>query len=1351
MKAGMPWSLRGVDEETREAIYTAARRAGLTVSEWLSSSVGEGEPGDPPDTDRDHPAAIGVALDRLTTRLRAMDERSRATVPNLTRRLDEIEQRLARQAEGGRADGSLKGVSAMVEKLARDIEDADERARTMIEGQRGGGPAATPAQDVARVAQAIHDLDQRIARMGERLVAEREAPAPGGLDDIGSRLNALLAERSTPRAERASDKAATIDAALRGLEARIDEAKARLIQPREPVAAPVSETDQISRIERQLGNITSRLAERDRAEPHHPLPPEKREPAARGNDLAAAIAEISAHQRMLDERAETLAMRRDQKALSATMAALRTDLAALTEQVTALTRNGAQDQGATFNLVRRIEALAAEGPVDRSLLTAIRNDLQSLRGMVEQNALAPSLGQIDLRTEAISTRLEDIARKTTDPRHLEALGEEVLALRRALEADDSPRAIQRLEMRVAELGRSVEAALAGRKEPAINPAVERLERRMETLGAELKANLAKRDDGTVDQAIARLERRMEGFSAELKANLAKRDDGTADQAIARLERRMEAFTAELKAKLANREVGPADPSVGRLESQMTKLGEELKVAVANRNSAVASQDAIDRLEHRLDALSRNIVATLSERSAPSIVGRLDEIAARIDDLLDRAPAVASMATMHARLQSLVESVEGLSASQREPAAALDEIKTEIAAIRRDIAGRGAPDTGHLEQQIRELATRLDAATEDDSEGNGLAELEAQVARLASQLADDSPRASVLHHVEESLEKLQSSLSESHRESIEAARAEARAAVSELSASLDERGINSDLIRALRQDLDNLRAATAGRAGDAGDQPEAVDRTLTQVVDRLDRLERVTADEERATGTHGAEITPPAKGAAPAVTPPQKAATGDRRADFIAAARRAAQAAAAEAHRVEAPAAEVTEDEGEHKPGAFSRISQAIRNRKRPLLLAAAAIVLAIGALKVYGMVHDGRPPQLAAAAPTVSIDAPKTPIDDVLAAAGAAPPAGDSRTGAMVAPSATPDADIAFSAPSAVDSTFGGGSAAPPATGFSGPSAASADTAPAATAQPVSLASAAALPAPQAAGTVPAPDAAIGSPKLVNAAASGDAAAAFEVASRYAAGDHVSKDLAKAAEWYQRAAEGGVAVAQYRLGSLYERGQGVTRDLTKAVDWYQRAADQGNVNAMHNLAVLMSEGVSGPPDVQKALQWFLAAANYGVRDSQYNLGVIYARGMGTPQDLAASYKWFAIAAAQGDNDAAQRRDEVAKLLPGDDLAKARAAVQAWHVKPPLADANGVSTPEGGWDGPGSTLGEADRAALVKKIQTLLADQGFDPGPADGVAGARTRDAVKAYQRQNGIAATGQIDGTLVAALTDQNI
>ena len=61
----------------------------------------------------------------------------------------------------------------------------------------------------------------------------------------------------------------------------------------------------------------------------------------------------------------------------------------------------------------------------------------------------------------------------------------------------------------------------------------------------------------------------------------------------------------------------------------------------------------------------------------------------------------------------------------------------------------------------------------------------------------------------------------------------------------------------------------------------------------------------------------------------------------------------------------------------------------------------------------------------------------------------------------------------------------------------------------------------------------------------------------------------------------------------------------------------------------------------------------------------------------------------------------------------------------------------------------DRHALVKKIQTLLAEQGYDPGPPDGIDGPKTQEAVRAFQRNIGIAETGRIDKKLVAALADE--
>jgi peptidoglycan hydrolase-like protein with peptidoglycan-binding domain len=53
---------------------------------------------------------------------------------------------------------------------------------------------------------------------------------------------------------------------------------------------------------------------------------------------------------------------------------------------------------------------------------------------------------------------------------------------------------------------------------------------------------------------------------------------------------------------------------------------------------------------------------------------------------------------------------------------------------------------------------------------------------------------------------------------------------------------------------------------------------------------------------------------------------------------------------------------------------------------------------------------------------------------------------------------------------------------------------------------------------------------------------------------------------------------------------------------------------------------------------------------------------------------------------------------------------------------------------------------VRKVQTLLKDRGFDPGPIDGVAGPRTNAAVRTFQERYGIKASGTIDNQTLFAL-----
>lgn len=212
---------------------------------------------------------------------------------------------------------------------------------------------------------------------------------------------------------------------------------------------------------------------------------------------------------------------------------------------------------------------------------------------------------------------------------------------------------------------------------------------------------------------------------------------------------------------------------------------------------------------------------------------------------------------------------------------------------------------------------------------------------------------------------------------------------------------------------------------------------------------------------------------------------------------------------------------------------------------------------------------------------------------------------------------------------------------------------------------------------------AIGGARLRDAALGGDAAAAFEVAQRFAEGRGIIANAEEAARWFERAASKGLAPAQFRYASMLEKGQGVKKNLAQARKLYLAAAAKGHAKAMHNLAVLYAEGIDGKPDYATAAQWFRKAADHGVADSQYNLGILCARGLGVEKSFTDAYQWFALAAAQGDREAAKKRDEIASRLEADELAVAQDAVKKFAVIPQPPEAIAVPAPRGGWDDHGN--------------------------------------------------------------------
>jgi len=56
-----------------------------------------------------------------------------------------------------------------------------------------------------------------------------------------------------------------------------------------------------------------------------------------------------------------------------------------------------------------------------------------------------------------------------------------------------------------------------------------------------------------------------------------------------------------------------------------------------------------------------------------------------------------------------------------------------------------------------------------------------------------------------------------------------------------------------------------------------------------------------------------------------------------------------------------------------------------------------------------------------------------------------------------------------------------------------------------------------------------------------------------------------------------------------------------------------------------------------------------------------------------------------------------------------------------------------------TSGTVAPSSDVRRLQEQLRSQGHDPGASDGVMGPQTQDALRAYQRRNGLAETGRLD------------
>ena len=151
-------------------------------------------------------------------------------------------------------------------------------------------------------------------------------------------------------------------------------------------------------------------------------------------------------------------------------------------------------------------------------------------------------------------------------------------------------------------------------------------------------------------------------------------------------------------------------------------------------------------------------------------------------------------------------------------------------------------------------------------------------------------------------------------------------------------------------------------------------------------------------------------------------------------------------------------------------------------------------------------------------------------------------------------------------------------------------------------------------------------------------------------------------------------------------------------------------------------------------------------------------GRGVERDLAKAWAWFALAAEHGDEDARFRRDRLAAELDEETLTRARGELRSLPetaggpARPLPSAAEGADTASGA--APAKEAPSAARTApvrgdpLVFRTQAALIELGYSPGDHDGQPGARTREAVRRFEKERGYRRAGRFDERLLRRLRE---
>ena len=249
MKPGIPWSVKGIEPETREAAKDAARRSGMTLGEWLNTMILDTADGDEtesvpvmrhqrPSTQRDD---TSIRLEDIAEQLSRIARREQDTAPSrgsysqetssvdnetLGKILNRVESNERQTVEAFSAvnerlailgrqiiqskpttivraeePAAFKSLETAVRNIVEHIEVSEKRTRDSLKtmqdrmGEMAQRATASNSENVIQSAPAFSQLESRLSELAGRVERHEARPQQSGVPDILRKELSQLTER----------------------------------------------------------------------------------------------------------------------------------------------------------------------------------------------------------------------------------------------------------------------------------------------------------------------------------------------------------------------------------------------------------------------------------------------------------------------------------------------------------------------------------------------------------------------------------------------------------------------------------------------------------------------------------------------------------------------------------------------------------------------------------------------------------------------------------------------------------------------------------------------------------------------------------------------------------------------------------------------------------------------------------------------------------------------------------------------------------------------------------------------------------------------------------------------------